>query len=102
MARKSIILFTLFFGLLSISVSFANEPKMDVLSRYSAWSNWFDETGKRIPQQVGDETNKNATGSNVNISSNPEKMETEGIKRKFDFIRETQSYDYSKDMKKST
>ncbi len=77
----------------------ADEPSVDPLNRHAVWSNWFNSEGNRTIQAPADSA---AEGLERNVSIQPiDKTGMKGEVRKFDFIRETQYYDYTADHRNS-
>lgn len=90
------LLVTMSFCVFIAGNAFAYEPQQDVLDRNAVWTHWFDKDGNRIPENfVKMDTNRGAT---QNVSTGSMIQEERNKKpAEFDFIHETETYDYSKD-----
>ena len=78
----------------------ANEPTIDTLNRHAVWSNWFDSAGDRLIQAPAE--GEQDAGLERKVSMEPmDKVEMNGEVKEFDFIRETEYYDYSQDHRDS-
>lgn len=96
MKKLSAILIAISFCILSAGNVLANESKVDPIDRHSAWSNWFDEKGNRVPDTIEKMKSERKTNQRVSAETNKDEgMNEHG--EKFDFIRETKSYDHARD-----
>ncbi|NIQ02044.1 MAG: hypothetical protein GWM98_17905 [Nitrospinaceae bacterium] len=81
--------------------AFAAEPDLDVLDRHAVWTKWFEEDGKR-QLQLDNFTMKSE------IDKEPRRISTENPQIgemtrgavDFDFVHETEYYDYEQDPNK--
>jgi hypothetical protein len=92
MKKLSLLLISIFFCLLSAGNAMAVEPQTDVLDRNAVWTNNTDTNAKTDgTMSFGNENSTQVSTKSVKSKKmNGEVME-------FDFIRETKSYDHSKD-----
>jgi len=89
-----LLLLAISFCILSAGNVFANESQVDPIDRHSVWSSWFDDKGNRIPDTIDkmksdSRTMEKASTKTVNSSN------TTG--ERFDFVKETKTYDHAKD-----
>ena len=96
MKKWSVLLIAIFFCVLSIGSALANEP--NILDRHAVWSKSVDE-GNRIPENTGAMDSSRSTTRRVSTETVKGGMREKTVE--FDFIRETQFYDYAKDQGKS-
>jgi len=96
MKKLSGLLIAISFCILSAGNALANDFQMDAWDRHAVWSGWFDEKGNRLPDTVKSMTSDPDTTQRVSTETAKGRSMDEKDKR-FEFIRETKSYDYAKD-----
>ncbi len=74
----------------------ADEPKWDNYSPHTVWGDWFDKEGGRISENFGAMDENQDTARTVSTES-MDKGDLSTDTKEFDFLRETQTYDHSKD-----
>lgn len=74
----------------------ATEPVPGNWDSRSVWSEWFDNNGSRISEQPGAMETTGGMERKVSTGTSGG-SEMKGEAREFDFIRETKTYDYTKD-----
>jgi len=88
MKKLSLLLIAIFFSLLSVGNAMAEEPQRSILDRNAVWTNKSGATSDS--GKSGYVSVKNVKPGHMN-----------GKPMKFDFIKETRSYDHAKDGRQS-
>jgi len=96
MKKLSVLLIAILFCVLSAGSSLADEPS--TLDRHAVWSKWGDDDN-HILESTGAMDSSRGTTRRVSTEAVEDEMREKTVE--FDFIRETQSYDYAKDQNKS-
>lgn len=90
------LLIALSFCVLTAGSALAEKPQTSVLDRHAVWTHWFDDQGNRISENyVKMDTDRGDTRQVSTGSMTREKMGNKPAE--FDFIHETETYDYAKD-----
>ena len=96
MKKLMVMMIAISFLVIGSGSALADEPATEDRDRHSVWTNWYGEDGKRIPGVPEHMDSPSEMDRKVSTDSG-ENGKMTGEPGKFDFIRETQTYDYSKD-----
>ncbi len=97
MKKMTALLIAISFCTLSAGSALAKDSPTNTVDRYAVWTNWFDESGKRIPNPLEDKDSESGVHAETTKSNDKNSKN-----KSFDFIKETKSYDYNKDKDKSS
>lgn len=96
MKKLMVILIALSFFAIGSGSALADEPETSNWDEHAVWSKWYDQDGNRLPQNP-DLMGSNSASERKVSTKTPAKLSRVGEAAEFDFIRETKTYDYSKD-----
>lgn len=101
MKKLMALMIVMSFFVVSSGSALADEPATIPMDRHAVWTKWFDENGNRLPGKLS--VMGSTPGVELKISTpDLNKSKMKGKVAKFNFIRETKTYDYAKDRGNST